>query len=84
MMNPNGNEVNDANDNIPALTTMNEKNESQRYLMNGMKNNKRNREMFGYMISPPQPQPKATKHMDTQTEESSQAQLYKIQTPKAN
>jgi hypothetical protein len=81
MMNPNGNEVNDANDNIPTLTTMNEKNESQRYLMNGMKNNKRNRKMFGYMISSPQPQAKATKHMDTQTEESSQAQLYEIQIP---
>ena len=81
MMNPNGNEVNDANDNIPTLTTMNEKNESQRYSMNGMKNNKRNRKMFGYMISPPQPQAKATKHMDTQTEESSQAQLYEIQKP---
>jgi hypothetical protein len=49
--------------------------------MNGMKNNKRNRKMFGYMISPPQPQAKATKHMDTQTEESSQTQLYEIQTP---
>jgi hypothetical protein len=48
--------------------------------MNGMKNNKRNRKFFGYMISPPQPQAKATKHMDTQTEESSLAQLYKIQT----
>jgi hypothetical protein len=59
MMNPNGNEVNDANDNISTLTTMNEKNESQRYSMNGMKNNKRNRKMFGYMISPPQPQAKA-------------------------
>jgi hypothetical protein len=79
MMNPNGNEVNGANDNIPTLTTTNEKNESQRYLMNGMKNNKRNRKMFGYMISPPQA--KATKHMDTQTEESSQAQLHEIQTP---
>jgi hypothetical protein len=65
MMNPNGNEVNGANDNIPTLTTMNEKNESQRYSMNGMKNNKRNRKMFGYMISPPQPQAKATKHIDT-------------------
>jgi hypothetical protein len=79
MMNPN--EVGDANDNIPTLTTMNEKNESQRYLMNGMKNNKRNRKIFGYMISPPQSQANATKHMDTQTKESSQAQLYKIQTP---
>jgi hypothetical protein len=78
-MNPNGNEVNDANDNIPALTTVNEKNESPRYSMNGMKNNKRNRKMFGYMISPPQA--KATKHMDTQTKESSQTQLYEIQTP---
>jgi hypothetical protein len=45
------------------------------------KNNKRNRKMFGYMSSPPQPQAKALKHMDTQIEESSQAQLYKIQTP---
>jgi hypothetical protein len=75
MMNPNGKEVNEANDNIPTLTTMNEKNESQRYSMNGMKNNKRNRKMFGYMISPPQSQAKAPKHMDTQAEESSQAQL---------
>jgi hypothetical protein len=81
MMNPNGNEVNGANDNTPTLTTMNEKNESPRYSMNGMKKNKRNRKMFGYMISPPQPQAKATKHMDTQTEESSQAQLHEIQTP---
>jgi hypothetical protein len=78
MMNPNGKEVNNANDNAPVLTTMNEKNESPRYSMNGMKNNKRNRKMFRYMISPPQPQAKAT---DSQTEESSQAQLYKIQTP---
>jgi hypothetical protein len=67
-MNPNGNEVNGANDNIPTLITMNEKNESQRYSMNGMKNNKRNRKMFGYMIRPPQPQAKVTKHTDTQTE----------------
>jgi hypothetical protein len=40
-----------------------------------------NRKMFGYMISPPQPQAKATKHLDTQTEKSSQAQLHEIQTP---
>jgi hypothetical protein len=80
MMNPNVNEVNDANNKIPTLTTMNEKNESQRYLMKGMKNNKRKRKMFGYMITPPQPQAKAMKHMDTQTEESSQTQLYEIQT----
>jgi hypothetical protein len=80
MMSPNGNEVNGANDNIPTLTTMNEKNESPRYSMNGMKNNKRNRKIFGYMISSPQPQAKATKNMDTQTEESSQAQLHEIQT----
>jgi hypothetical protein len=80
MMNPNGNELNSANDNIPNLTTMKEKNEPQRYLMNGMKNNKRNRKFFGYMISPPQPLAKATKHMDTQIEESSLAQLYKIKT----
>ena len=37
--------------------------------------------MFGYISSPPQPQAKTPKHMDTQTEESSQAQLYEIQTP---
>ena len=37
--------------------------------------------MFGYMSSPPQPQAKALKHMDTQTEESSQTQLCEIQTP---
>jgi hypothetical protein len=46
-----------------------------------VKNNKKNRKMFGYMSSPPQPQAKASKHMDTQIEESSQTQLYKIQTP---
>jgi hypothetical protein len=45
------------------------------------KNNKRNRKMFGHMSSPPQPQAKALKHMDTQTEESSQTQLYEMQTP---
>jgi hypothetical protein len=37
--------------------------------------------MFGYMSSPPQPQAKASKHLYTQTEESSQTQLYGIQTP---
>jgi hypothetical protein len=42
---------------------------------------KRNRKMFGYKSSPPQPQAKAPKHMDTQIEESSQTQLYEIQTP---
>jgi hypothetical protein len=49
--------------------------------INIVKNNKRNRKIFGYMSSPPQPQAKAPKHIDTQTEESSQAQLYEIQTP---
>jgi hypothetical protein len=49
--------------------------------INIVKNKKGNRKMFGYMISPPQPQAKVTKHTDSQTEESSQAQLYKIQTP---
>jgi hypothetical protein len=49
--------------------------------INIVKNNKRNRKMFGYTSSPPQPQAKAPKHMDTQTEESSQTQLYEIQTP---
>jgi hypothetical protein len=48
---------------------------------NVMKNNKRNRKILGYMSSPPQPQAKAPKNMDTQTEESSQTQLYGIQTP---
>jgi hypothetical protein len=48
---------------------------------NIVKNNKRNRKMFGYMSSPPQPQVIAPKHMDTQTEESSQTQLYEIQMP---
>jgi hypothetical protein len=37
--------------------------------------------MFGYMSNPLQPQAKAPKHMDTQIEESSQTQLYEIQTP---
>jgi hypothetical protein len=49
--------------------------------INIVKNNKRNRKMFGYMSSPPQPQAKAPKHIDTQTEESSQAQPFEIQTP---
>jgi hypothetical protein len=49
--------------------------------VNIVKNNKRNRKMFGYMSSPPQPQAKAPKNMDTQTEESSQTQLCEIQTP---
>jgi hypothetical protein len=49
--------------------------------INIVKNNKRNRKMFGYMSSPPKPQAKAPKHINTQTEESSQAQLYEIQTP---
>jgi predicted phosphohydrolase len=33
--------------------------------INIVKNNKRNRKMFGHMSSPPQPQAKAPKHMDT-------------------
>jgi hypothetical protein len=49
--------------------------------INNVKNNKRNRKIFGYMSSLPQPQAKAPKHMDIQTEESSQAQLYEIHTP---
>jgi hypothetical protein len=49
--------------------------------INIVKNNKRNRKMFGYMSGPPQPQAKALKHMDTQMEESSQTQLYEIQSP---
>jgi hypothetical protein len=39
------------------------------------------KKMFGYMSSSSQPQAKAPKHIDTQTEESSQAQLHEIQTP---
>jgi hypothetical protein len=46
-----------------------------------VKNNKRNRKMFGYMSSSPQPQAKAPKRIGTQTEESSQAQPFEIQTP---
>jgi hypothetical protein len=46
-----------------------------------VKNNKRNRKIFGYMSSPPQPQAKAPKHMSIQTEESIQTQLYEIQAP---
>jgi hypothetical protein len=42
--------------------------------------NNKNRKMFRYMITPPQPQAKALKNMDTQTEESSQTHLYEIQT----
>jgi hypothetical protein len=34
--------------------------------------------MFGYMSSPPQPQAKAPKQMDTQIEESSQTHLYEM------
>jgi hypothetical protein len=48
--------------------------------INILKNNKRNRKIFGYMSSPPQLQAKAPKNMDTQTEESSQTQLCEIQT----
>jgi hypothetical protein len=48
--------------------------------INIVKNKKRNRKMFGYMSTPSQPQAKAPKHMDTQTEETSQTQLYEIQT----
>jgi hypothetical protein len=48
--------------------------------INIVKNNKRYRKTFGYMSSPPQPQAKAPKHMDTQTEESSQTQLCETQT----
>jgi hypothetical protein len=36
--------------------------------INIVKDNKRNRKMFGYMSSSPQPQAKAPKNMDTQTE----------------
>jgi hypothetical protein len=42
---------------------------------------KRNMRMFGYMVNSSQQQEKAPKLMDTQTGESSQTQLFKIQTP---
>jgi hypothetical protein len=80
MMNPNGDEVDDVNNKIPTPTVMNKKDESHGYLLNEMKNNKRTRRIFGYKIKPPQPQAKASKLMNTQTRESSQAQLFNMQT----
>jgi hypothetical protein len=73
MMNPNGDKVDDVNDKIPTPSVMNKKDESHGYLLNGMKNNKRTRRMFGYKIKPPQLQAKAPKLMNTQTRESNQA-----------
>jgi hypothetical protein len=73
MMNPNGDKVDDVNDKIPTPSVMNKKDESQGYLLNGMKNNKRTRRMFGYKIKPPQPQANAPKLMNTKTGESNQA-----------
>ena len=73
MINPNGDKVDDANDKIPTPIVVKKKDESHGYLLNGMKNNKKTRRMFGYKIKPPQPQAKAPKLMDTQTRESNQA-----------
>jgi hypothetical protein len=59
---------------------MNKKDESHGYMLNGMKNNKRTRRIFGYKIKPPQPQAKASKLMNTQIGESNQAELFNMQT----
>jgi hypothetical protein len=53
MMNPNGDKVDDDNDKIPTSTVVKRKDVSHGYLLNGMKNNKRTRRMFGYNIKPP-------------------------------
>ena len=73
MMNPNGDKVDDANDKIPTPTVVKTKDESHGYPLNGIKNNKRTKRMFGYKIKPPQPQAKASKLMNTQIIESNQA-----------
>jgi hypothetical protein len=79
MMNPNEDKVNNVNDKIPTSIVVKRKDESHRYLLNGMKNNKRTRKMFGYKIKPPQPQAEALELMNTQTGESNQAQLFSMQ-----
>jgi hypothetical protein len=79
MMNPNEDKVDEVNDKIPTSTEVKRKDESHRYLLNGMKNNKRTRKMFGYKIKPPQPQAEAPKLVNTQTGEPNQAQLFNMQ-----
>ena len=79
MMNPNEDKVDDVNDKIPTSTVVKRKDESHRYMLNGMKNNKRTRKMFGYKIKPPQPQAEAPELMNTQTGGSNQAQLFNMQ-----
>jgi hypothetical protein len=58
-MNPSEDKVDDVNDKIPTPTVVKWKDESHRYLLNGMKNNKTTRKMFGDKIKPPQPQAEA-------------------------
>jgi hypothetical protein len=53
MMNPNEDKVDDVNDKIPTPAVVKRKDESHGYPLNGMKNNKRTRKMFGYKIKPP-------------------------------
>jgi hypothetical protein len=79
MMNPKEDKVDDVNDKIPTSIVVKRKDESHRYLLNGIKNNKRTRKMFGYKIKPPQPQAEAPELMNTQTGESNQAQLFSMQ-----
>jgi hypothetical protein len=80
MMNPNGDKVDDANNKYPTSIVVKRKDESHGYLLNGMKNNKRTRRMFGYNIKPPQPQAKSSKFTNTQMGESNQDQLFNMQT----
>jgi hypothetical protein len=79
MMNPNEDKVDEVNDKIPTSTVVKRKDESHGYLLNGMKNNKGTRKMFGYKIKLPQPQAEAPELMNTQTGESNQAQLFSMQ-----
>jgi hypothetical protein len=51
MMNPNEDKVDDVNDKIPTSIVVKRKDESHRYLLNGMKNNKRTRKMFGSRLN---------------------------------
>ena len=78
-MNPNEDKVENVNNKIPTPIVVKRKDESHRYLLIGMKNNKRTRKMFGYKIKPPQPQAKAPKLVNTQTGKSNQAQLFNMQ-----
>jgi hypothetical protein len=78
MMNPNEDKVDEVNDKIPTPTVVKRKDESHRYLLNGMKNNKRTRKMFGYKIKLPQPQAEVPELVNTQTGESNQAQLFNM------